>query len=458
MIKQKKNIKIYRFQIVAFILTVFIGGTAFFPVLDFSAGNAELIPGTVAAYADNTSNILKSIKFKKFTMADEILIQINKYKGYKITRMKDPDRLVVDIPGGIVSKSGKIDIGGCAVATVSYSQLFQGVSRIVLYLGGPDAYKAIERQGSLIIVVNTNALKKVDYYTRDDRACILLKNIKLTDGYDENRKDFYSSAYSSDGLAYTIAYNAGLGDPGDGEIVTDDRLTDSILFKTDSENGYVTITFTSKVKLAYNVIYRPETHDTAITAVDPFSDAEQGVVIDAGHGGVDPGAEYKDLVEKNVNLDIALRLNKLLIAKNIKTYMIRDDDRFIGVYERALIANKMNASLFLSIHNNSLQYPSYRGTMTLYYPSADNSGKFTGKDFAGILNAELVKMLGTVNHGIVERPGLAAIRETVMPASIVEIAYLTNVKDRTLLRSSAFRQKAAQALCNSVLKSLAKTN
>lgn len=175
------------------------------------------------------------------------------------------------------------------------------------------------------------------------------------------------------------------------------------------------------------------------------------VVIDPGHGGRDPGAIANELIEKNVNLDIALRLEKLLIERGIDVYMTRRGDTYPELRKRASDANNYNADLFLSIHNNAgLSY--YRGSMTLYYPLKTN--RFSGIDFAKIVQEELVKGLGLRDLGIRPRPNLVVLRKTRMPAVIAEIAFLTNSHESNLLKTSEFKQKAALALEKGVIRSL----
>jgi len=176
------------------------------------------------------------------------------------------------------------------------------------------------------------------------------------------------------------------------------------------------------------------------------------VVIDPGHGGKEPGAVYGGIKEKDLNLDVAKRLNKLLKDEGIKTYMTRSDDSYVSLYSRSDFANKLGADLFISIHHNAGK-SSYSGTMTLYYPG---SGEFTSKDLASIVQRELTGKLGSKNLGLISRPNLAVLRTTNMPAVIAEIGYMTNKTELNKLKTSAYRQKSAEALKNAILKALDK--
>jgi N-acetylmuramoyl-L-alanine amidase len=234
--------------------------------------------------------------------------------------------------------------------------------------------------------------------------------------------------------------------------INDSKVTNVKITKND-ETNQTTLTFTTKEQFNYEVITRESENDTTITLFKEALPKDQLVVIDPGHGGTDPGAVYGGINEKDLNLDIAKRLNELLKSKNIKTYMTREDDVFVGLYERAYIANDMKATLFVSIHNNAY-YTKYKGTETLYYPQVTSSSGFNGKRFAQIVQDELIKALGTHNRGIVERPNLVVLKATKMPAILAEIAFMTNSEDLANLKSEEFRQKAAQALCDSIIKAL----
>jgi N-acetylmuramoyl-L-alanine amidase len=140
------------------------------------------------------------------------------------------------------------------------------------------------------------------------------------------------------------------------------------------------------------------------------------VVIDPGHGGSNPGAVYGNVNEKDLNLKVSKILKDKLTASGVTVYMTRTDDRDVGLYTRAEIANKLNADLFISIHHNASPNTSAQGIMTLYYPTA-NDKVFNGKKLAQIVQKHLVNSLKTRDWGIIPRPNLVVIRQTRMPVS-----------------------------------------
>ncbi|MCX7710321.1 MAG: N-acetylmuramoyl-L-alanine amidase [Clostridia bacterium] len=189
---------------------------------------------------------------------------------------------------------------------------------------------------------------------------------------------------------------------------------------------------------------------------EPKVPREPLIVIDPGHGGEEWGTYRGDMIEKNINLDISLRMGRLLKDEGIKIAYTREKDVYLGLKERANFANDLNADLFISVHNNDMPgQPDYKGTETLYCPPQKPVfDSMDGQKLATIVQRELVKTLKTVDNGTIYRPNLAVIRRTKMPAVIAEIGYITNASDRARLASAEFRQKAALALANAVKKAI----
>lgn len=180
------------------------------------------------------------------------------------------------------------------------------------------------------------------------------------------------------------------------------------------------------------------------------------IVIDPGHGGDDLGTYHGNTLEKDLNLDISLKMGAILEEAGINVVYTRIEDKEVELDERAFKANDLDATLFISVHNNSMpDNPNYRGTETLYCPSQTSMlGKMDGEKLASIIQKNLVSVLKTIDNGIISRPNLVVLRKTTMPAVIAEIAYLSNSSDREMLKQDGFRQKAAKALADSVFEAL----
>lgn len=177
------------------------------------------------------------------------------------------------------------------------------------------------------------------------------------------------------------------------------------------------------------------------------------IVLDPGHGGSDPGAVAWNVKEKDLNLQVAKILKEMLQNGGATVYMTRTEDRYIGLYTRADIANNLNADLFVSIHHNASSNSGVRGVMTLYYPSSKNT-KMNGQKFAKIVQKNLVNDLNARDWGIIPRPNLVVTRETRMPAVLAELGFMTNKSELERLVTYEFQYQAAKSLFKSITEAL----
>jgi N-acetylmuramoyl-L-alanine amidase len=212
------------------------------------------------------------------------------------------------------------------------------------------------------------------------------------------------------------------------------------------------------------------------------------IVIDAGHGGHDPGSLGSKVQEKDVVLDVALRLEKLLKAEpGFEVLMTRRTDVFIPLEERPAIANRNQADLFLSIHANSSRNKSASGVETYFLNFASNpeAEEVAARENAGAAQTmnhlpEIIKAI-TLNSKLDEsrdlahmvqdsmvgglRPGDSAVPNrgvkqapfvvligAGMPAILAEIAFITNTNEGGQLKTGAYRQKIAESLFAAVKK------
>ena len=212
------------------------------------------------------------------------------------------------------------------------------------------------------------------------------------------------------------------------------------------------------------------------------------IVIDAGHGGHDPGAQANGIDESELTLDVAQRLQKLLEAQpGVAVVLTRTSDEYIALEERTAIANREGADLFLSIHANASKEPSAHGIETYFLNFATNP---TAEAVAARENASSAQTMGTLpeilkaiamNNKLAESRELAAAVQTSlvrklsaqsktardlgvkqapfvvligaqMPSVLAEISFLTNRSEAALLKQSSYRQRIAQALCDGILK------
>ncbi|GGF75853.1 hypothetical protein GCM10010912_21250 [Paenibacillus albidus] len=172
-------------------------------------------------------------------------------------------------------------------------------------------------------------------------------------------------------------------------------------------------------------------------------DGKTLVVIDAGHGGKDPGGiSLGKQKEKDFTLATTLKIRELLKNDpNIELVLTRSDDRYPTLQERTKLANELKADLFISIHANSIPEGSLSnpsGTET-YYTRPESL------EFANIVHKHLAAASSLADRGV-RQSSLHVTRETKMPAILLECGYLSNAKDEALLYSEDFQQQVAEAV------------
>ena len=148
------------------------------------------------------------------------------------------------------------------------------------------------------------------------------------------------------------------------------------------------------------------------------------VILDAGHGGRDPGAVYQNRQEKDDALALALAVGEILEQAGIDVVYTRTEDVYNTPYEKAVMGNNSGADYFISIHRNATAAPGgASGIETLVYSKGGEAERL-----AGNINDEL-EDLGFQNRGITERPNLVVLRRTSMPAVLVEAGFIDSPKD-----------------------------
>lgn len=185
------------------------------------------------------------------------------------------------------------------------------------------------------------------------------------------------------------------------------------------------------------------------------------VVIDPGHGGVDSGSLGYDSnrkiiqMEKDLNIAVALRLNQLLQAAGVRTYMLRTDDSTMALYDRPAKANELGGYLYVAIHNNSNDSAAPSGTETHYYSKASEAAYGYGsKQVADLVQAELMKSVGLKNRGIKSSPTLAVLNRSQMPAIIIEGAFISNPTELAYMMTDAFKEAYALGAARGIVKAM----
>lgn len=195
------------------------------------------------------------------------------------------------------------------------------------------------------------------------------------------------------------------------------------------------------------------------TAVISYSEKGHIVMLDPGHGGYDPGAITKQGVyEKMINLQVAQKVKEMLSPSGIKVFLTREEDidlvpegvkgkttrKQFDLNRRIELANEVNADIFVSLHVNATETGKQSGSETFYHYKSES-----GKKLAELIQQELIKIPG-MNRRIAKPGDFYIIKNTSMPAVIVEVGYLSSMKEQEKLQQSWYQDQLARAIAKGI--------
>lgn len=223
-------------------------------------------------------------------------------------------------------------------------------------------------------------------------------------------------------------------------------IQDSLTYKVSYSNGKTYINLITPTIKGFSVTQTDSYIYVKYAA--PKDMYSRVIVIDAGHGGKDSGATGNGYVEKNMTLKIVQNIKTHFDSNpTYKVYYTRLSDWYPSLTERYTLANTVNADRFLSVHINSADSTSAKGTETLYKDY---------KVYAGIIHASSLNGMGYVkgssyDRSLVYRPGLAVLRGTKMMSALAEMGFISNSTESARIdaRSQAIGAALYQAICNS---------
>ena len=219
-------------------------------------------------------------------------------------------------------------------------------------------------------------------------------------------------------------------------------------------SGDISITVMSKHLLGFVMEKYPHHISFVIRKRVSHSGALEGklVVVDPGHGGHELGAVYDGYDEKNITLQMGIKLRRALEHDGATVVMTRDRDVYVGLNARPDLANELDADYFISIHNNSDHHPNVAsGTMTFYHMQEPSS-----KNLAMAVQKAVVKVSGLHGYGALSDStlyniGLAVLRGSNMPAVLVEVAFINNRIDRAKLINPRFQKRVMTAIVHGLI-------
>ncbi len=201
-------------------------------------------------------------------------------------------------------------------------------------------------------------------------------------------------------------------------------------------------------KVPYTVSTGADTGNAITVDIPEPSLRAHLVAIDAGHGGKDTGAiGPTGLPEKDVVLDVAQRVREALVTSGVRVIMTRETDTSVELQDRPRVARQQGATVFVSIHANASTRPASNGSET-YYLSPQS------QVLAQLVQEELTRVPNLAPRGV-KTANFLVLRESDVPAVLVEVAYVSNVDEEARLRQHMFRQRLAEAIARGVQRFLA---
>ncbi|MDQ0111472.1 N-acetylmuramoyl-L-alanine amidase family protein [Paenibacillus harenae] len=274
--------------------------------------------------------------------------------------------------------------------------------------------------------------------------------------------DFPNTSYSSN-LATELASGQVKAEVTDNPLITSYRYSifsntptvARVVLDVNADTGYVMTEGVGEYRIdlmpSGEVPPEPETPadpepelpvepEVPVDPQPPVTDNVYDVVLDAGHGGSDPGAQsVLKRWEKEFNLSIALKMQALMAnEKSIKVHMTRTSDTYPTLLERIAFAENVKADMFISIHANSLKGSSATGSETYYY--RENS-----KSLAEVIHKHLLAGTQLKDRGV-KKEAFKVIKETTMPAVLLEAGFLSLAADSKVLFDDAAQNRIAAEL------------
>lgn len=359
--------------------------------------------------------------------------------GASVAMTADPQKIVVTIPNCQSNLNDKINTADLQYVLDGKVDTSKGNTvELVLAVEDLVQYSYREENQNLILEIYPTTLKNMRY-DKNANVLYLDKKDKIDTG-SVKFEDHYLDGYFDVTLPgdYESDYGYGTYDVK-GTVVEN--------IEVSTKGGNTTFRFKQNRISAYEVTDEGDSY--AIRVKNPKEVYDKVLLLDAGHGGKDPGTSGNGMQEKNLNLTIAQKIAQKLQGSGIKVYMTRDSDVYPENSTRAKTANDI-ADLMVSIHMNSGPETA-NGTETLYQVHAnDNGARLTSKQLAEILQGKVVSATGNTNRGAKLWTDVLILNRTTVPAVIVEVIFITNTGDALKISNPAYQDQVAQAIADGI--------
>ncbi len=385
------------------------------------------------------NNVLEDIRVRATSTTDVITLYGESALGATVT--KTNEGLLVEIPNAS-AEVDEVDCDDLQFIDRIYVEP-TGLNSLRVYLDSSEflEYETESDGEEFVIRVTASSVQNMSYDTKNE----VLKLEKVADMNIDRiaYNDYYQKGYYELTLPADYENDYGFGT----WKINSDRVASLIL---DSSSGKTVLRFEQNQASVYQV--EEDSKYYYIYVQDPRDVYDAVVVIDAGHGGNDPGTIANGLQEATLNLNVALKVQEILEDEtDIKVYMTREDTTYMENKDRAYLANGC-ADLFVAIHMNSAENILANGTETWYWNHSSDPGELTSKQAAQVIQNYLVSYLGSTNRGLKESSNLIVLNSTTVPAVLVELGFVSNLGEALKLSTDAYQQKAAEAIADAIVE------
>ncbi len=435
---------------------IFSGFLIFFMMLFFvQKANAE--EDSFSARATGMSEI-KNLRYNSGSGRIRIVLDVTKKIEYEINFLENPSRIVIDINNSWLSKNvpREVELNSTAASKIRMAQFDKSKVRLVIETSAENNTFYLpggEFGGRLVIDIGADAEKPgFDEKVKDDSGEITVD------------KPFQNEPIETEPTDITKVPD-GVPNLNSKEKSNEDKKAKKEAEKKEKEEKKEREKREKEEKKEREKKEREEKKnkdDKNLKEIDKklneMTTLEgKKIAIDAGHGGNDPGAiGPSGVMEKTVTLKVALELEKLLEAEGAEVIMTRRTD--IEVAERGRkatdieelksrcdIANEAKVDIFVSIHADSFTNPASRGTTGYYY----SKGSANSRKLADCIRSALIEQIKTPSRGT-QPCNFYVVRNTDMPATLIELGFISNPIEEALMNSKEGVQKAAQGIFDGI--------
>lgn len=370
---------------------------------------------------------------------DVITIKGDGALGANVFKLSNPNRVVVDIPNVISDVDERLDVSDLQYVFNGRAGMFTDTTlRLVFEVDEMTDYSYSETDNGGTLTISSNAMEHMVYssskglLSMDKEKAFKTGDVKLNDHYLDG---YFDVILPGD---FSAVY-------GEGTYDINDNVLKSI--KIFTSGGKTTIRFYQNRISCYSI--KEEGGKYVIHIKNPRDVYDKVLLLDAGHGGKDPGSSANGIVEKQINLTIMQKVANKLQGSGIKVYVTRNSDVYPANGDRAKTANAI-ADAMVSIHMNSATAVA-NGTEVLFANhSNDATSKLTSKKFAEIVQRSIIAATGNTDRGLKDRPDILILNSTKVPTILIETVFISNPGDAMKINTPAYQDKMAGAIANAI--------